>query len=375
MNSASARRGAAFVSTFLPLLLIVVVPALVISVSDSPELISTTISALIMMVMVVGLQIFCGNSGVLAFGHAGFAAVGAYACGILTIPQVAKHAILPNLPFVLAHTSVRPEIGVLIGGGTAAVIAAIAFYPLRRLNAQALSIATLSLLLIANVFFTNVRLSSSGGELTRVPVVATIGNVTPWLLGTLLVAFVFQRSRLGLRLRASREDEFAAEAGGIDIGWTRMAAFVISAGVMGVGGSLYALSLGSYSADDFFLDISILLFAMMVVGGMKSLTGAVVGTILISSVNYIFTQFQDGVPAGGFILSVPPGATRVAIALCMIIVLLFRREGLLGDTEIRLPLPFAARGSARAKVSPRGEVGSDLSNARRPNDLKEGAAD
>jgi branched-chain amino acid transport system permease protein len=208
-----------------------------------------------------------------------------------------------------------------------------------------------------------------------VPVVATIGNVTPWLLGTLLVAFVFQRSRLGLRLRASREDEFAAEAGGIDIGWTRMAAFVISAGVMGVGGSLYALSLGSYSADDFFLDISILLFAMMVVGGMKSLTGAVVGTILISSVNYIFTQFQDGVPAGGFILSVPPGATRVAIALCMIIVLLFRREGLLGDTEIRLPLPFAARGSARAKVSPRGEVGSDLSNARRPNDLKEGAAD
>ena len=72
-------------------------------------------------------------------------------------------------------------------------------------------IATLSLLLIANVFFTNIRLSSSGGELTRVPIVATIWNVTPWLFRTLLIAFVFQRSRLGLRLRASREDEFAAE--------------------------------------------------------------------------------------------------------------------------------------------------------------------
>jgi branched-chain amino acid transport system permease protein len=338
MRSGYARNGLAFVSTLFPLLLIALVPALIISVSNSPELISTTISMLVMMIMVVGLQIFCGNSGVLAFGHAGFAAVGAYACGILTIPQVAKHAILPNLPFVLAHSTVPPEAGVLIGGVSAGAIAAIAFYPLRRLNAQALSIATLSLLLIANVFFTNIRLSSSGGELTRVPVVATIENVTPWLLATLLVAFVFQRSKLGLRLRASREDEFAAEAGGIDIGWTRMAAFVISAGVMGVGGSLYALSLGSYSADDFFLDISILLFAMMVVGGMRSLTGAVVGTFLISFVSYLFGQFQNGIDVGGLTLAAPPGTARVAIASCMIIVLLFRREGLLGDTEIRLPL-------------------------------------
>jgi branched-chain amino acid transport system permease protein len=367
MNAVSPRGRVVFASTLLPLLLVVIVPTMIINFTGSPELISTTISALIMMVMVVGLQIFCGNSGVLAFGHAGFAAVGAYACGILTIPQAAKHAILPNLPFILAHTSVRPEVGVLIGGVTAAAIAAIAFYPLRRLNAQALSIATLSLLLIANVFFTNVRLSSSGGELTRVPVVATIGNVMPWALGTLLVAFVFQRSRLGLRLRASREDEFAAEAGGIDIGWTRMAAFVISAGVMGVGGSLYALSLGSYSADDFFLDISILLFAMMVVGGMKSLTGAVVGTILISSVNYIFAQFQNGVAVGDFTLSVPPGATRVAIALCMIIVLLFRREGLLGDTEIRLHLRRGVSGNAR--TSPSGD------EPHRSNDLKKRVAE
>jgi branched-chain amino acid transport system permease protein len=263
--------------------------------------------------------------------------VGAYACGILTIPQVAKHAILPNLPSLLANYSIPPQAGVLAGSLTATTIAAIAFFPLRRLNAQALSIATLSLLLIANVFFTNIRMSSSGGELTRVPVVATIWNVTPWLVGTLLISVVLQHSRLGLRIRASREDEFAAEAGGIDIGWTRMAVFVISAGVMGVGGSLYALSLGSYSADDFFLDLSILLFAMMVVGGMRSLTGAVVGTYLISSVNYVFSQFQNGVPVGGYLLTVPPGTARVAIALCMIVVLLFRREGLLGDVEIDLP--------------------------------------
>jgi hypothetical protein len=78
-----------------------------------------------------------------------------------------------------------------------------------------------------------------------------------------------------LRLRASREDEFAAESGGIDIGWTRLVAFVVSAAIMGVAGGLYALSIGSFSSADFFIDLTILLFAMMVVGGMRSLSGAV----------------------------------------------------------------------------------------------------
>jgi branched-chain amino acid transport system permease protein len=356
MSSPFPHRGLAFVSTLLPLLLVVLIPSLLIGVSDSSELMSATTSALIMMILVVGLQLFCGNSGVLAFGHVAFATVGAYVCGILTIPDIAKGAILPNLPTFLANITVSPVVGVLAGGFFAALTAAISFYPLRRLNAQALSIATLSLLLVANVFFTNVRLSSSGGALTRVPVVASIWNVLPWLLGALFVAFVFQQSRLGLRLRASREDEFAAESAGIDIGWTRFAAFVISAGIMGAGGGLYGLSLGSFSADDFFLDISILLFAMMVVGGMRSLTGAVVGTILISAVSYFFGQLQNGLSIGGAILTVPPGTANVSIALCMIFVLLFRREGLMRDRELRLPaIPFVRATKDRRLLARRSE--------------------
>lgn len=315
---------------------VVLAPLLLITLINSPWLSGVAMSSLILMIMVVGLHLFSGNSGVLAFGHVAFVEIGAYTCGILTIPSIAKPVIFPNMPYFLAHTTIPPQAGVLVGGIVAAVAAAIVFFPLRRLNAQALSIVTLAILLIANIFFTNVRLSSSGGSIFRVPLAATLWNVVPWLLAALLIAFFFQRSRLGLRLRASREDEFAAESGGIDIGWTRLVAFVVSASIMGVAGGLYALSIGSFSGADFFIDLTILLFAMMVVGGMRSLSGAVIGTAVISIVSNFFSKLQNGVSLEGFAISVPSGSANVSIALCMIVVLLFRSEGLMRDLEINI---------------------------------------
>jgi branched-chain amino acid transport system permease protein len=323
------------------LFITVLAPLLLITLIDSPWLNGAATSSLILMIMVVGLHLFCGNSGVLAFGHVAFVAIGAYTCGILTVPALVKPAIFPNLPIILAQNSVPPQVGVLVGGVVAGAAATILFYPLRKLNTQALSIVTLSLLLIANIFFTNVRLSSSGGSIFRVPLAATLWNVVPWLLGALLVALLFQQSRLGLRLRASREDEFAAESGGIDIGWTRLVAFVVSAAIMGVAGGLYALSIGSFSAADFYIDLTILLFAMMVVGGMRSLSGAVIGTSIISIVSYSFSKLQNGFSFGDFTFHVPAGTANVSIALCMIVVLLFRNEGLMGDREINFANLFS----------------------------------
>ena len=323
-------------SRLFTLLGLVIVPLLLITWVGSPWLSGVATSSLILMIMVVGLHLFSGNSGVLAFGHVAFVEIGAYACGILTIPSIAKPAIFPNLPYFLAHTTIPPQAGVLVGGVVAAIAAAILFFPLRRLNAQALSIVTLALLLIANIFFSNIRLSSSGGSVFRVPLAATLWNVVPWLLAALLLAFLFQRSRLGLRLRASREDEFAAESGGIDIGWTRLIAFVVSAAIMGVAGGLYALSIGSFSSADFYIDLTILLFAMMVVGGMRSLSGAVIGTAVISIVSNFFSKLQNGVSVSDFAFHVPSGTANVSIALCMIVVLLFRSEGLMRDLEINV---------------------------------------
>lgn len=322
--------------TLASLVLILIAVLAIVAVVGSPWLTGAVTSSLILMVMVVGLQLFCGNSGILAFGNGAFVAIGAYACGILTVPATVKPAIFPYLPAALSSFSIPAHAGVFAGGVVAALAAAILFFPLRRLNAQALSIATLALLLIANIIFTNLRLSSSGGAVFRVPLAATIWNVTPWLIGCLVVAVLFQQSRLGLRLRASREDEFAAESGGIDLGLSRLVPFVLSAGIMGIGGGLYALSIGSFSAADFYIDLTILLFAMMVVGGMRSLSGAFVGTAVISTVNYLFSKLQMGLTLGETKLSLPPGTAALSIAVCMVLVLLFRGEGLLRDREIDL---------------------------------------
>ena len=177
-------------SRLFTLLGLVIVPLLLITWVGSPWLSGVATSSLILMIMVVGLHLFSGNSGVLAFGHVAFVEIGAYACGILTIPSIAKPAIFPNLPYFLAHTTIPPQAGVLVGGVVAAIAAAILFFPLRRLNAQALSIVTLALLLIANIFFSNIRLSSSGGSVFRVPLAATLWNVVPWLLAALLLGAV-----------------------------------------------------------------------------------------------------------------------------------------------------------------------------------------
>ena len=105
---------------------------------------------------------------------------------------------------------------------------------------------------------------------------------------------------------------------------------------MGVAGGLYALSIGSFSSADFYIDLTILLFAMMVVGGMRSLTGAVVGTAVVSIVSNLFSKLQNGVSFGDLAFSVPSGTANVSVALCMIVVLLFRSEGLMRDHEINV---------------------------------------
>ena len=106
------------ISRLFTLGLMILLPVGLVSLIGSPWLTGVVMSSLILMVMVVGLYLFCGNSGVLAFGHVSFVAIGAYTCGLLTVPAKVKPAIFPNIPTLLADISVPPHVGVLIGFAT-----------------------------------------------------------------------------------------------------------------------------------------------------------------------------------------------------------------------------------------------------------------
>jgi branched-chain amino acid transport system permease protein len=144
-------------------------------------------------------------------------------------------------------------------------------------------------------------------------------------------------SKFGLSLRASRDDEIAAKAAGVNVVRQRLIAYVISAFLVGASGSLYAHFLGTISVDAFYLDISLITMAMLVIGGMFSLTGAVVGTLVISTLIEALRQLEKGIDFGAITISVPGGTQEIGLGVIMVLVLVFRQKGITNSREIRWP--------------------------------------
>lgn len=308
------------------LLLIIVT---LIFAGHSPGLDQTLIMALINLIMVTGLYVFVGTSGVVSFGQVSFMAIGAYVCGMFTIPDIAKTVIIPNAPAIFQNTELSTTVAVLVGAAVAAGVALIVSVPLMRLSGIAASIGTLALLMIVYTFFANWQPGSSGGgNLTRVPTDVTVNSALIWAVVVILAAFVYQHSRFGLKLRAAREDEVAARSLGVRVQRERSIAFTLSALMFGIAGGLYGHSVGSFSADDFFLPITFLTLAMLIVGGQLSILGGLAGTAVLSLVSYVFDAWQNDDPAFGITLSVPAGTRDLVIAVAMLAILLLRPNGL-----------------------------------------------
>jgi branched-chain amino acid transport system permease protein len=156
-------------------------------------------------------------------------------------------------------------------------------------------------------------------------------------VAAIVVADLMRRSRLGLELQASREDEPAALAVAIRVGACRAAAFVASAFVVGVGGALFAGAIGSFSPDAFYLGITFMTIAMLVVGGTRSLTGAVTGVLVISVVTELLRRAEQGFDLGVVRFDGRAGLREVGLAIVFLLILIIRPRGLTGGRELRLP--------------------------------------
>jgi branched-chain amino acid transport system permease protein len=287
-------------------------------------------TALIELLFVVALYVFVGLSGVLSFGHMSFGAIGAYTAAILVIPPDVKPSLFFGMPGWLADAHASPLVSVLAGGGVAALFALVVGVPLLRLSGLAASLGTFALLLIVNTVATNWSSVTGGASgVSAVPTTTTTVTVLVWVLVAMAVAFVFQESSWGLRLRASREDEVAARAGGIGVTRARTIAWVISAFFTGAAGGLYGEFLGSFNATAFYLSITFVIMAMLVVGGLTSLAGAVIGSIGLSFVSELLRHAENAVGR--------PGLSELGLALIMILILVLRPRGITGGRELALP--------------------------------------
>jgi branched-chain amino acid transport system permease protein len=317
------------------LLLLVAGVSLVASLG-SAELRTVLVNMLIMLILVVGLYTFVGNSGVFSFGHIGFMAIGAYTAGLVRIPRPTKAALL-QLPDVLERAHLGPVQATLLGGGVAAAVAAVIALPIMRLGALTAGLATFAVLNIINIVAGNLNQFTGGSTgMAGVPTTTTVTSALLWSLIAVTLAWLFQQTRLCLRVRASREDEPAARALGIRVAQDRAAAFVLSAFICGLAGGLYGQLSGSFGPDAFFLPTTFTVVAMLVVGGRYSLSGAVIGTLFVTAVAEGLRHIEAGVDLGVVHVPARPGLQEVGLAVALLLTLLLRPRGLTGGREISL---------------------------------------
>ena len=295
-------------------------------------------NAFVVTAMVVALYVFAGNSGVVSFGHVSFVGLGAFAAGMFSMEVQQKGAVFKELFSVIKdnHLGNLPTLvlATIVGGLFALVVGV----PLVRLNGLAAGIATFAVLGITRNVLRNWTKVGPGAK--AIPAVAETTGLAQSMIALILcivVAYLYQRSASGRRLRATREDAAAAQGVGVRIYRERLIAFALSGAMAGFAGAVYVHLLGSISTDQVYLDLTFLVLAMLVVGGINSLWGAVLGGLAISLVNTVLTEGEQGMSLFGWKVTLPTSTSGIVLAALMAAVLLVRPRGLTNGREFRVP--------------------------------------
>src|SRR5213595_1596151 len=276
------RRARAALELSAPIALVLAVALFGTTVSSSTQ--TYVITTLVNVAIVVALYVFIGNSGVVSFGHISFVALGAWTAGILSMPASEKPAIMPNLAGFLRDTTVGNVPSLALAAAVGAAYALIVGLPLMRLSGLAAGIATFGVLEIThNVLRYWEKIGPGLNTFSAVPETTGLLQACVGALIAILVAFLYQWSRYGRMLRATREDAAAARAVGVSVYGQRLVAFTLSGAVAGLAGGLYVHLLPA-NAESFYLDLTFITLAMLVIGGATSLWGVVVVGALMALV-------------------------------------------------------------------------------------------
>ncbi|MGI9332461.1 MAG: branched-chain amino acid ABC transporter permease, partial [Gammaproteobacteria bacterium] len=276
----------------------------------------TAIVFFISLTAVAGIGLYSGNCGILSFGHVAFMGIAAYLSGILTMPVQMKQLTLPNLPEFLASASFSFPASALISVLFAMLVALAVGLIIGRLDGSAATIATLGLLIIVHGVIIGARDITRGAQsFFGVPRETDIWVAAGACALALLVARWFRDSVPGLRLRASREDAIAARSTGVHIRRERLLAWVLSAGLVALAGVVLGHFLGAFSPKKFYFVDTFFLLAMLIVGGMSTVTGAVLGATLITVVTEMLRRLESGVELLGVQLPAVFGTTQIGIGL------------------------------------------------------------
>ena len=316
--------------------------------------------SLVYVIMALGLNIVVGYAGLLDLGYVAFWAIGGYCAGWF----MSEFFFFLNVHFLGSVTADRPGIHInfwlvlLIGGFICALFGILIGAPTLRLKSDYLALVTLGFgEIIPQVFFNgedffgyNISNGTKGIVMVD-PVPVGVKNLGPFDFGWKLLIFILlaalmvfislrlRSGRLGRAWLAIREDELAASMMGVPLMRTKLASYAVGAFAGGVGGVAFATHVNGVYAERFNFTISIFLLAMVVLGGMGNVWGVILGAFILSWVN------GNGLTAFGTFYNEKFGTsidfasfTFLLFGLVLILMMLFKREGLIPESRLKLML-------------------------------------
>ncbi|MGL5353224.1 MAG: branched-chain amino acid ABC transporter permease [Clostridium sp.] len=260
---------------------------------------------LINIVLAVSLNLIVGFTGQLCLGHAGFMAIGAYVSAVMSVNM--------KLPFFLS---------IIVGGLIAGVFAAIIGFPTLKLKGDYFAITTLAFGEIIRVIIMNLDYVGGARGFSGIPRKTNFTIAFFAMVIAIVVIYNIIHSTQGRSMVAIRENEIAAEAMGVNAFKYKMMAFIVAAFFAGAAGALYAHYMGFIQPTSFDFVKSIDILTFVVFGGMGSLSGSVIATIILTFLPEGLRDFKE--------------LRMIIYPLALIVLMIFRPQGLLGNKELSL---------------------------------------
>jgi branched-chain amino acid transport system permease protein len=281
------------------------------------------------LIAVLGLSILTGFTGLFSFGHGGFMAIGAYVCAIF----VARL----HQPFALA---------ILAGALSAGLVSVVIGRLTLKLKGDYFCIATMGFGEAVRIILNNVNYVGGARGWESLPKLTTVWLTLALDLVFVVVTWNIINSRQGRNMVAAREEELAAQMAGIDVFKSKMIALVISAVFAGVAGALMAQYMQFLRPTMFNMTKSTDLTIMVIFGGLGSISGSILGTILLVSLPELFRDFAQW--------------RLVFYGLAVIVIMVGRPQGLMGGLELT---PSGIRRAVAARSARRELAAADKAEA------------
>jgi len=275
-------------------------------------------------ILALSLNLIYGFTGMFSLGHAGFMAIGAYVCALLILTPAQKTTmwILQPLVWPLSVIQTPFFVAVLMAGLVAAVCGLLIALPVLRLGGDYLGIATLGFAEIIRVVLTNLSSITNGAlGIKGIPAHANLWWNYGWLLLTLFFIIRLVNSNFGNVLKAIRDDEIAAKNMGINTFFYRVVCALMGSLITTIDPKMFV----------FTLTFNVLMIT--VAGGLGSITGSLIGSVVITVLLEWLRIVENPLIIGSFEIPGIPGMRMVIFSLALILIILFRSEGIMGMKE------------------------------------------